>query len=110
MYDILYRCPTCGNCSIQCENNLPTVDINEALRACLYEQGAAMNPKHEGIRKLIEGKNNPYNEDVAVHHKVRVTRNVSITALSRRFGGYTTGSGLRQGWFCRLWTDPLTMT
>ena len=63
MYDILYRFPTCGNCSIQCENNLPTVDINEALRACLYEQGAAMNPKHEGIRKLIEGKNNPYNED-----------------------------------------------
>ncbi len=62
MYDILYRCPTCGNCSIQCENNLPTVDINEALRACLYESGSAMNPKHEGIRKLIDAKNNPYNE------------------------------------------------
>ncbi|MHA1785373.1 MAG: (Fe-S)-binding protein [Candidatus Helarchaeota archaeon] len=62
LYDILYRCPTCGNCSIQCENNLPTVDINEALRACLYESGATMNPKHEGMRKLVEAKNNPYNE------------------------------------------------
>lgn len=65
LYDILYRCPTCGNCSIQCENNLPTVDINEALRACLYEAGTEMNPKHEGIRKLIDAKNNPYNEDHA---------------------------------------------
>jgi heterodisulfide reductase subunit D len=63
MYDILYRCPTCGNCSMQCENNLPTVDINEALRACLYEEGVEMLPKHEGLRKLIDAKNNPYNED-----------------------------------------------
>ncbi len=63
MYDILFRCPTCGNCSMQCENNLPTVDINEALRACLYESGAEMHPKHAGMRKLIDTKNNPYNED-----------------------------------------------
>lgn len=62
LYEILFRCPTCGNCSIQCENNLPTVDINEALRACLYESGAEMAPKHAGIRKLVEAKNNPYNE------------------------------------------------
>jgi len=62
MYDILYHCPTCGNCSMQCENNLPTVDINEALRACLYEAGCEMAPKHEGIRKLVDAKNNPYNE------------------------------------------------
>lgn len=63
LYEILYRCPTCGNCSMQCENNLPTVDINEALRACLYESGAEMHPKHGGMRKLIESKNNPYNEE-----------------------------------------------
>jgi heterodisulfide reductase subunit D len=62
MYDILYHCPTCGNCSMQCENNLPTVDINEALRACLYEAGVEMGPKHEGIRKLVDALNNPYNE------------------------------------------------
>ncbi|NHI92913.1 MAG: hypothetical protein EAX96_10465 [Candidatus Lokiarchaeota archaeon] len=62
MYDILFRCPTCGNCSIQCENNLPTVDINEALRACLYEEGTLMHPKHEGMKKLIDALNNPYNE------------------------------------------------
>ncbi|NVM29757.1 MAG: hypothetical protein HWN65_13015 [Candidatus Helarchaeota archaeon] len=63
MYEILFRCPTCGNCSMQCENNLPTVDINEALRACLYEAGVEMAPKHAGIRKLIDAKNNPYNEE-----------------------------------------------
>jgi heterodisulfide reductase subunit D len=65
MYDILYRCPTCGNCSMQCENNLPTVDINEALRSCLYEAGVELLPKHEGLRKLIDTKNNPYNEEQA---------------------------------------------
>ncbi|NVM04029.1 MAG: hypothetical protein HWN67_16985, partial [Candidatus Helarchaeota archaeon] len=63
MYEILFRCPTCGNCSMQCENNLPTVDINEALRACLYEAGVEMLPKHSGLRKLIDAKNNPYNEE-----------------------------------------------
>ncbi|MHA1378206.1 MAG: (Fe-S)-binding protein [Candidatus Helarchaeota archaeon] len=63
MYDILFRCPTCGNCSMQCENNLPTVDINEALRACLYEAGVEMLPKHTGLRTLIDTKNNPYNEE-----------------------------------------------
>ncbi|MHA1263920.1 MAG: (Fe-S)-binding protein [Candidatus Helarchaeota archaeon] len=65
MYDILYRCPTCGNCSMQCENNLPTVDINEALRACLVDAGVELLPKHEGLRKLIDAKNNPYNEEHA---------------------------------------------
>ncbi|MFX1295028.1 MAG: (Fe-S)-binding protein [Promethearchaeota archaeon] len=63
LYDILSRCPTCGNCSVQCENNLPTVDINEALRSILCESGVEMLPKHEGLRKLIDAKNNPYNEE-----------------------------------------------
>ncbi|MHA1229358.1 MAG: (Fe-S)-binding protein [Candidatus Helarchaeota archaeon] len=63
IYDILYRCPTCGLCSMQCENNLPTVPINEALRATLVEAGVELLPKHKGLRDLIDEKNNPYNEE-----------------------------------------------
>ena len=63
IYEILYRCPTCGLCSMQCENNLPTVPINEALRAALVEAGVELLPKHKGLRDLIETKNNPYNEE-----------------------------------------------
>lgn len=65
IYEILYRCPTCGLCSMQCENNLPTVPINEALRAALVEAGVELLPKHKGLRDLIDAKNNPYNEEQA---------------------------------------------
>ena len=60
--DILYRCSTCGNCSIQCENEIPTVDIIEALRAYAVELGLGPLEKQIGYAKAAEVKRNPYNE------------------------------------------------
>ena len=31
--DVIMPCITCGQCSSQCENKIPTVDVIEALRA-----------------------------------------------------------------------------
>ncbi len=58
--DVLMPCITCGQCSAQCENKIPTVDIIEALRAACVEAGIPMIDKHELIKNLVKDKNNPY--------------------------------------------------
>jgi heterodisulfide reductase subunit D len=60
--DLLYRCSTCGNCEIQCENELPTVDIIEAMRAEAVRGGIGPLDKQVGYAKSAETKRNPYNE------------------------------------------------
>jgi heterodisulfide reductase subunit D len=60
--DILYRCSTCGNCEAQCENELPTVDIIEAMRAEAVKAGIGPLDKQIGYSKATEIKRNPYNE------------------------------------------------
>ena len=61
--DVIMPCITCGMCSGQCENKIPTVDIIEALRAACVEAGIPLIDKHELIKKLAEEKNNPYGGD-----------------------------------------------
>ena len=58
--DVIMPCITCGQCSAQCENKIPTVDIIEALRAACVEAGIPMIDKHELIKNLVKDKNNPY--------------------------------------------------
>ena len=58
--DVIYPCITCGLCSAQCENKIPTVDVIEALRAACVEAGVPLLDKHQLVKKLAEEKNNPY--------------------------------------------------
>jgi len=58
--DVIMPCITCGQCSAQCENKIPTVDIIEALRAALVESGVPMIDKHQLVDRLVKELNNPY--------------------------------------------------
>ncbi|TFF88186.1 MAG: (Fe-S)-binding protein, partial [Promethearchaeota archaeon] len=58
--DVFMPCITCGQCATQCENNIRTVDIIEALRAACNEAGVPMIEKHELVDKLVKELNNPY--------------------------------------------------
>lgn len=58
--DVIMPCITCGMCSAQCENKLPTVDIIESLRAACVESGIPMIEKHALVEKLVKELNNPY--------------------------------------------------
>ena len=58
--DVIMPCITCGQCSAQCENKIPTVDIIEALRAACVEAGVPMIDKHELVDRLVKELNNPY--------------------------------------------------
>ena len=58
--DVFMPCITCGQCSAQCENKIPTVDIIESLRAALVESGVPMIDKHELVDRLVKELNNPY--------------------------------------------------
>ncbi|MBY8979089.1 MAG: (Fe-S)-binding protein [Candidatus Lokiarchaeota archaeon] len=58
--DVIMPCITCGQCSAQCENKIPTVDIIESLRAALVESGVPMIEKHQLVDRLVKELNNPY--------------------------------------------------
>jgi heterodisulfide reductase subunit D len=58
--DVIMPCITCGMCSAQCENKLPTVDIIESLRAACVESGVPMIEKHQLVDRLVKELNNPY--------------------------------------------------
>jgi len=58
--DVIMPCITCGQCSAQCENKIPTVDIIEALRAACVESGVDMIDKHNLVQQLVKELNNPY--------------------------------------------------
>ncbi|MEM3511340.1 MAG: (Fe-S)-binding protein [Candidatus Jordarchaeales archaeon] len=60
--DLIYPCPTCGNCQAQCENKLPTVDLIEAARAACVEAGVPLPPKTAALGKYVSELNNPYGE------------------------------------------------
>lgn len=58
--DIAECCITCGMCGAQCENNVRTVDIIEALRAAVLEAGIEPLDKHSFVQKLANENDNPY--------------------------------------------------
>jgi len=62
--EIVFACPTCGNCTIQCQarHRAAIVDIIEALRADAVSKGFCPLPAQKGFSDLIEKEHNPYNE------------------------------------------------
>jgi heterodisulfide reductase subunit D len=58
--DVIMPCITCGQCSAQCENKVPTVDVIESLRAACIEAGIPMIDKHQLVDRLVKELNNPY--------------------------------------------------
>ncbi len=67
--DVLMPCITCGQCSAQCENKIPTVDIIESLRAACVEAGIPMIDKHQLVDRLVKELNNPYGGKAAERFK-----------------------------------------
>jgi heterodisulfide reductase subunit D len=60
--DILYKCSCCGNCKVQCENDIPTVDIYEAMRAKLVDAGLGSLPAHKPLITSIKSYDNPWQQ------------------------------------------------
>ncbi|MHA1594898.1 MAG: (Fe-S)-binding protein [Candidatus Baldrarchaeia archaeon] len=60
--EIFYLCPTCGNCQQQCENDIPTVEIIEAVRAVCVEKGLGPLPRQKMFGELTAKYRNPYGE------------------------------------------------
>lgn len=58
--DAVYPCITCGMCAAQCENEIRTVDIIEALRAAVIEAGVPPLDKHAWMANASKTKDNPY--------------------------------------------------
>lgn len=58
--DVAMACITCGMCGEQCENDIRTVDVIEALRAAVMEAGVPALDKHELVEGLAKKEGNPY--------------------------------------------------
>jgi heterodisulfide reductase subunit D len=67
--DVIMPCITCGQCSAQCENKVPTVDVIESLRAACIEAGVPMIDKHQLVDRLVKELNNPYGGKAAERFK-----------------------------------------
>ncbi len=58
--EVVYPCITCGLCAAQCESNIRTVEIIEALRAAVIEAGFKPLDKHAWMTDALNTKGNPY--------------------------------------------------
>ncbi|NVM56019.1 MAG: (Fe-S)-binding protein, partial [Candidatus Helarchaeota archaeon] len=60
----LYACPLCGNCAVQCQQDISThlLDIMESLREEAVKAGVGPLNVHKLFAEGIESENNPYNE------------------------------------------------
>lgn len=61
---IIYACPTCGACTIQCKEykEMDNIDIIEAIRAKMVELGYGPLDVHKKFAESVEKLNNPYGE------------------------------------------------
>lgn len=60
----LYACPLCGNCSVQCQQDVSPhlLDIMESLREEAVNMGVGPLDAHKLFAEGIESENNPYKE------------------------------------------------
>jgi heterodisulfide reductase subunit D len=58
--EVVFPCITCGLCGAQCENDIKTVDIIEAIRGALIEAGNPALKVHQIMANNNDQKNNPY--------------------------------------------------
>ena len=61
---IVYACPTCGACTLQCKEfkEMDNVSIIESLRAKMVELGYGPMPEHTKFAENVEKVRNPYGE------------------------------------------------
>jgi heterodisulfide reductase subunit D len=67
--EILYKCPLCGNCKVQCENDIPTVEIGEAMRALCVEAGFGPLEEHRPLLTSIKNYDNPWQQPRAARDR-----------------------------------------
>ena len=62
--DIIFACPTCGNCTVQCQSRQADmlVEIFEALRADAVKHGVGPLPNQKAFADSVEKEHNPYKE------------------------------------------------
>ncbi|MHA1270870.1 MAG: (Fe-S)-binding protein [Candidatus Helarchaeota archaeon] len=65
MRDIVFACPTCANCTIQCQarHHAQIVEIIEALRADAVSKGFGPLPSQKAFADSVEKEHNPYKEE-----------------------------------------------
>jgi Fe-S oxidoreductase len=93
LLNIIYRCTNCGACSVSCKylNDLEPLEVIEALRKKVVEDGQGPLPAHKKYMQLTEEVHNPYGET----HSKRIAWlpadvKVSKTAELAYFVGCTT--------------------
>ncbi|MHA1230594.1 MAG: (Fe-S)-binding protein [Candidatus Helarchaeota archaeon] len=69
--DIIFACPTCANCTIQCQSrhHAQIVEIIEALRADAVKKGYGPLPSQKAFAESVEKEHNPYKEKHAERTK-----------------------------------------
>lgn len=95
--NIAYRCTACGACSVSCKylNDLEPLEVIEALRKKIVEDGQGPLPVHQKYIQLTEEVHNPYGEapanrlawlpsDVVVSKDAPLAYFVGCTASFRR--------------------------
>ncbi|MHA1269907.1 MAG: (Fe-S)-binding protein [Candidatus Helarchaeota archaeon] len=67
LLEIIYSCTTCGLCQANCSflKGLSPVDVIEAVRRKLVQDGIGPLPQHKKFAESIEKFHNPYNESHA---------------------------------------------
>jgi heterodisulfide reductase subunit D len=83
--DILYRCSCCGNCKVQCENDIPTVEIFEAMRAKLVAAGLGSLPAHKPLVTSIKSYDNPWQQPRS--GRARWARKLDVDVPNIKKGG-----------------------
>jgi len=65
LLNIVYRCTACGACAVSCKylNDLEPLEVIEALRKKIVEDGEGPLPAHKKYMKLTEEVHNPYGEE-----------------------------------------------
>ncbi|NVM31163.1 MAG: (Fe-S)-binding protein [Candidatus Helarchaeota archaeon] len=60
----LFACPLCGNCSVQCQQEVSShlLDIMESLREEAVKAGVGPLDAHKSFAEGIKSENNPYKE------------------------------------------------
>ncbi len=58
--NVVYPCITCGMCGAQCENQVRTVDIIEAIRGAVIEAGVKPMGVHQKMKEFNIAEGNAY--------------------------------------------------
>ena len=76
--DIIFACPTCANCTIQCQSrhHAQIVEIIEALRADAVSKGFGPLPNQKAFADSVKKEHNPYKEKHS--DRIKWAKNLAI--------------------------------